>query len=231
MTEYLYDRENPKSHFRQRLTGIEGFMFGNPNMNERADMIGRALAKETDGDFTKFVAKTAKPRDMAQKWRAFKNMSRFFKNPFGYTFWKCANMANQNRIRVVWVLLVWHLYQSFYIWLICKRKKESMMAQWLWSVGEINNQVGIPNEKRMPADRKKNYVRYSNFHQVRRNKRSSMIHTNWWCRDQNFRKYFEMRKRHNIKPAMSGFYHDSLYEATMAKNTEWAALRHSQSSR
>lgn len=58
MTEYLYDRENPKSHFRQRLTGIEGFMHGNPNKFERAEMIGRALAKETDGDFTKFVNKT-----------------------------------------------------------------------------------------------------------------------------------------------------------------------------
>lgn len=41
MTEYLYDRENPKSHLRQRLTGIEGLMHGNPNMHERADMIGR----------------------------------------------------------------------------------------------------------------------------------------------------------------------------------------------
>ena len=41
MTEYLYDRENPKSHFRQRLTGIEGLMYGVPNINERADMIGR----------------------------------------------------------------------------------------------------------------------------------------------------------------------------------------------
>jgi len=41
-------------------------MFGVPNINERADMIGRyfiffiiemyrALAKETDGDFAKFV--------------------------------------------------------------------------------------------------------------------------------------------------------------------------------
>ena len=50
----------------------------------------RALAKETDGDFTKFVMKTGKPRDMAQKWRAFKNIARFMKNPFGYTFWKVA---------------------------------------------------------------------------------------------------------------------------------------------
>ena len=28
-------------------------------------LIYRALAKETDGDFTKFVLRTAKPRDMA----------------------------------------------------------------------------------------------------------------------------------------------------------------------
>jgi hypothetical protein len=41
MTEYLYDRENPKSAYRQRLMGLEGFMYGSPNMNERADMIGR----------------------------------------------------------------------------------------------------------------------------------------------------------------------------------------------
>ena len=41
MTEYLYDRENPKSNFRQRLTGIEGLHYGVPNMNERTEMIGR----------------------------------------------------------------------------------------------------------------------------------------------------------------------------------------------
>ena len=43
MTEYLYDRDNPKSHFRQRISGIQGLMHGVPNINERADMIGRYL--------------------------------------------------------------------------------------------------------------------------------------------------------------------------------------------
>ena len=106
MTEYLYDRDNPKSHFRQRISGIQGLFYGVPNINERADMIGRystlaiitvcltlsylirALAKETDGDFAKFVQTTRKPRDMAQKWRSFKNIARFYKNPFAYVFWK-----------------------------------------------------------------------------------------------------------------------------------------------
>ena len=231
MTEYLYDRENPKSHFRQRLTGIEGLMYGNPNMHERADMIGRALAKETDGDFTKFVTRTQKPRDMAQKWRAFKNIARFFKNPFGYTFWKIANLTNQNRIRFSWVLLIFHLYQSFALYLLTKNKKQNMIAKYYWHNGEINKYYGQPNQLRMPADRKKNYVRYSNFHQVRKNKKTSMIHTNWWCRDQVFRKYFDMRKRHDIKPSLSGFYHESIYEDTVKRNTDWAALRASRSSR
>lgn len=41
MTEYLYDRDNPKSVMRQRLTGIEGLFYGVPNINERAEMINR----------------------------------------------------------------------------------------------------------------------------------------------------------------------------------------------
>ena len=44
--------------------------------------------KTTDGDLTKWVNGTVKPRDNAQKWRAFKNIARFFKNPVGYTYWK-----------------------------------------------------------------------------------------------------------------------------------------------
>ena len=96
-------------------------------------------------------------------------------------------------------MLVFHLYSSFVLWLGTKYKKESMIGKWRWANGEINKFHGLEkSDRRFPADRKKNYVRYSNVHQVRRNKRVSMIHTNWWCRDQNFRKYFDMRKRHGI---------------------------------
>merc|ERR1719313_1760334 len=105
------------------------------------------------------------------------------------------------------------------LYLLTKQKKEQMTAKWRWALGETSRHYSQPHsDRRLPADRKKNYVRYSNFHQMRRNKRVSMIHTNWWCRDQNFRKYFEMRKRHDMRPAMSGFYHEKLYDETMAKN-------------
>lgn len=85
--------------------------------------MSRALAKETDGDFHKFVMTTRKPRDMSQKWRAFKNIARFFKNPPAYLYWKLSPLHLQNRIRFVWVLLVFHLYQSFLLYMMIKNSK------------------------------------------------------------------------------------------------------------
>ena len=106
-----------------------------------------------------------------------------------------------------------------------------MIGHWRYKLGEMNKTHGKLNrDRRFPADRKKNYVRYSNFHQVRRNKRISMIWTNWWCRDQNFRKYFEMRKRHGIRPALSGFQHEKIYKDAEKKNWELAKLRASRQS-
>ena len=154
-----------------------------------------------------------------------------YKNPFAYIFWKTMVLANQNRIRWLWFALFYHLYKSFGLYLVCKMQKENMITNWLYSTGDINMYYSAPHEQRMPADRKKNYLRYSNIHQARRNKKTAMIHLNWWCRDQNFRKYFEMRKRHNIKPSMSGFYHESIHEQTMKEHTEWAQLKASRQPR
>ena len=228
MTEYLYDRDNPKSVMRQRLTGIEGFMYGVPNINERADMIGRALAKDTDGDFFKFVNNAKKPRDNAQRWRAFKNIARFFKNPVGYVYWKMDPLHQKNRVRFIWGLVIFHLWSSFLLYTMLKNKKERMIEHWRYRIGETDMTHGKLNrDRRFPANRIKNYVRYSNFHQVRRNKRLSMIHLNWWCRDQNFRKYFEMRKKHDMRPALSGFAHEPIFAETTAKNLEISKMRQS----
>lgn len=63
-------------------------------------------------------------------------------------------------------------------------EKERMIEHWRYRLGEVNKSHSAPHrDRRFPVDRKKNYVRYSNFHQVKRNKRISMIWTNWWCRD------------------------------------------------
>ena len=173
-----------------------------------------------------------KPRDEAQKWRAFKNISRFFKNPFGYTYWKIDIFHAQNRIRIVWVLLMYHLYSSFLLYVLVKSKKEKMIEHWRHRIGETNDKHALgTKDRRFPADRKKNYVRYSNFHQVRRNKRLGMIQLNWWCRDQNFRKYFEMRKKNDIRPSETGFYHEKIYDDVAATNAAFYAMRQSQQSK
>ena len=48
----------------------------------------------------------------------------------------------------------------------------------------------------------------SNFNYAFKNPSSNCMYTPFWCRDQNFRKYFEIRKRHGIKPSVnvSGYY-------------------------
>ena len=104
-----------------------------------------------------------------------------------------------------------------------------MIEHWRYRLGETNKTHGNAHrDRRMPADRKKNYVRYSNFHQTRRNKRISMIWTNWWCRDQNFRKYFELRKKNGIRPSLSGFYHEKIYTDVAKQNQAFAKLRQSR---
>ena len=55
MTEYLYDKDNPKSLLRQRITGIQGLFYGAPNIYERAEMIYRTIHKNVDGDLSKFM--------------------------------------------------------------------------------------------------------------------------------------------------------------------------------
>ena len=138
---------------------------------------------------------------------------------------------NQNRVRFVWVCLWYHLYSSFLLYVLVKNKKEKMCESWRYRLGETNKtHAVITKDRRYPANRIKNYLRYSNFHQVRRNKRLGMIYTNWWCRDQNFRRYFEMRKKNDIRPSETGFYHEKIYDEVAQKNAAIYAMRYSQKS-
>jgi hypothetical protein len=43
--------------------------------------------------------------------------------------------------------------------------KENFINAWYFRIGEVNKQYDAPHrDRRFPVDRKKNYVRYSNFH-------------------------------------------------------------------
>ena len=49
--------------------------------------------------------------------------------------------------------------------------------------------------------------------------------------ESQFRKYFEMRKRKDIRPALSGFAHEGIFKETSAKNFEIAQMRSTCESR
>lgn len=42
----------------------------------------------------------------------------------------------------------------------------------------------------------------SNFNSIFKNPNQNNLTTAYWCRDQNFRKYFEMRKKNGIAPSV-----------------------------
>lgn len=45
------------------------------------------------------------------------------KHPLGYFYWKMEPLHAQNRVRFMWLLLIWHLYQSFLLWIMIKGSK------------------------------------------------------------------------------------------------------------
>ena len=64
----------------------------------------------------------------------------------------------------------------------------------------------------------------ANFNSINKNPQGRMATTAYWCRDQNFRKYFQMRKKNGIEPSVNvnkfynkekcAPYYDGLLEAS-----------------
>jgi hypothetical protein len=68
----------------------------------------------------------------------------------------------------------------------------------------------------------------ANFNSMFKNMNRYNVTTAYWCREQNFRKYFEMRKKHGIAPSVdyNNFYnkdkckayYNGLLEASFMRN-------------
>ena len=110
-------------------------------------------------------------------------------------------------------MLVAHLFFGVVGTVTYKSKLEVLQKKWLYQVGLLNKyNSGFKDPRSYPANLHKNYLRYSNLNQKSKNKKSKSFMLNWWSRDQNFRKYFEMRKKNGLRPAETGFYHDKIRE-------------------
>ena len=71
----------------------------------------------------------------------------------------------------------------------------------------------------------------ANFASIFKNPHQNNITTAYWCRDQNFRKYFEIRKRHGIAPSVdvSTYYNKKHSKEYYQAQTEyWTDLKNVQ---
>ena len=72
----------------------------------------------------------------------------------------------------------------------------------------------------------------SNFNGIHKNVNNRLMTTSYWCRDQNFRKYFETRKRHGIEPSTdyNKFYNrdkaEQYYEGLIKQYNMVSEARH-----
>ena len=60
--------EKPKSLLSYKWTEVEELFYGAPNINERAEMIARALAKNTDDDLNIFTMKSQRISKMVKAY-------------------------------------------------------------------------------------------------------------------------------------------------------------------
>ena len=198
MTEYLYDKENPRSHLRFKPQGWESFYKGMPNNAERSEMIARRLMKDNDGDLSKFSMNLKKPWDKAQRWRQWKNMSRMAKNPIAFTLWRYNYAVSQGR-GINPLYLFWIVCMSGVVYNMAEKSKQHnhMMKTYRYHKGAENYFpfINYQDYRLVSVDDTTNLKKKStNFNAMFKNPHSRMMTEAYWCRDQNFRKYFQMRK-------------------------------------
>lgn len=74
------------------------YLYNNvPNANERLEATFRSMGREYEWDLEKYRLAN-KGVDKGNKRRFFKNVLRFAKNPYGYTFWGLRNRFASTRL-------------------------------------------------------------------------------------------------------------------------------------
>lgn len=207
MTEYLYDKENPRSPLRNKPSGWESFYKGMPNHYERAEMIARNLLKQTDGDLAKISLDMKKDKDYGYMWRLNKNIARVFKNPIGFATWRYAYQLNMNRGLNPWTIFMLAGCFASTLQLAMKSKEyRDKENEWRMRRGienwRLDKNSFIDDRVVTGPDTTTFKKHISNFNAQFKEPHVRCYTNPYWCRDQNFRKYFEMRKKNGIEPSI-----------------------------
>ncbi len=94
---------------------------------------------------------TKKPRDEAQRWRAFKNITRFHRNALGYIYWKTLPYFSKNRFRLVYALLFYHMWNTWMLMAQCRDTKTTAIEHYAYATGRSSEMYrGLSTRYRMP---------------------------------------------------------------------------------
>jgi len=198
-TDYIWLRDHSQadSWGQARTHGYNYLYYHIPNRRERMEMIYRSMGKQYDWELEKFRLAKKFP-DRGNKRRLFKNLFRLIKNPAGYSFWKLYKYrATRPRFMATTIGLGLVLMLIHYKDVSAANAKK---LNWILINGknvESSGQTmpGYYNQTMMLQQMPMTQFLY---YEVPGQK----IVVNP-CRDQNYRKYFEMRKKYGIKPPVS----------------------------
>lgn len=197
-TDYLWLRpqHGALSGPQPRTHGYNYLYYHAPNKRERMEMIHRSLGKQYDWELGKFGG-SKKSVDAGNKKRFFKNLWRFLKHPIGYTYWKTARYRQaKGRLQATTFGIAAIMTVIYYKKLSMANAKKNHFIQ----VSGQNVQgsgltpQGFEDQK---LARQLNTIHSFLYYDIPGNK----IVVNP-CKNQNFRKYFELRKRYGIKPSL-----------------------------
>lgn len=87
-TDHIWIKNNPKNPVYNYNNYGQHFLNQNDtNYKEQLEMSYRSMGRAHDWDIEKY-RKGDKGSDKGNRRRFMKNVARFIKNPYGYTYWK-----------------------------------------------------------------------------------------------------------------------------------------------
>jgi len=196
-TDYLWVREHSDadSWAKSRTHGYNYLYYQVPNKRERLEMIYRSLGKQYDWELGKWAASKKAP-DRGNKKRFFKNVWRFIKHPLGYTYWKTARWRlGRGRLQgttfSIAALLIFIKYKRVSL-------AQAKRNHFIQVSGENVQGSGLTPQgfEDQHLARQVNTFHSLLYYHIPANK----IVVNP-CKTQNFRKYFELRKKNGILPS------------------------------
>jgi len=177
-----------------RTHGYNYLYYHVPNKRERLEMIYRSMGKQYDWELEKFrLAKKYPDRGNKRRW--FKNMFRLIKHPMGYLWWKTYRFRTaKGRLMAtcMGIAAIFTLYKYKYLSMQLQKK-----ATYALFSGKNVEGTGVSNMGYYDQILAKQAMPLTEllYYEVPGHK---IIVSP--CRDQNYRKYFELRKKHGINP-------------------------------